>query len=57
VLPDDVKYLAPAVLGHRLIPSGQTRLRGTALQEIIAEMLAKVPVPAEAPLPPDREKQ
>jgi MoxR-like ATPase len=57
VLPDDVKYLAPAVLGHRLIPSGQTRLRGTALQDIIAEILGKVPVPAEAPLPPDREKQ
>jgi len=35
------------VLGHRLLPTGQTRLRGTALQEIVAEILAGVPVPAE----------
>ena len=47
VVPDDVKYLAPFVLGHRLLPTGQTRLRGTALQEIVAEILAGVPVPAE----------
>jgi MoxR-like ATPase len=53
VLPDDVKYLAPAVLGHRLLPTGQTRLRGTAVEEIVAEILAGVPVPAETPLPPD----
>ena len=47
VMPDDVKYLAPFVLGHRLLPTGQTRLRGAALQEIVAEILAGVPVPAE----------
>lgn len=57
VLPDDVKYLAPAVLGHRLIPSGQTRLRGTALREIIADILAGVPVPAETPLPQGGEQR
>jgi MoxR-like ATPase len=28
VLPDDVKALAPAVLGHRLLPAAQPRLRG-----------------------------
>ncbi len=53
VLPDDVKELAPAVLGHRLLPTGQTRLRGTALQDVLAEVLAGVPVPAETPLPPE----
>jgi MoxR-like ATPase len=53
VLPDDVKYLAAPVLGHRLLPTGQTRLRGTALQDVLAEVLAKVPVPAEASVPPD----
>jgi len=52
VLPDDVKELAPAVLGHRLLPSGQTRLRGTALQEIVSEIVAGVSVPAETPLSP-----
>jgi MoxR-like ATPase len=53
VLPDDVKHLAPAVLGHRLLPTGQTRLRGTALRDVLAEVLAGVPVPAETPLPPE----
>jgi MoxR-like ATPase len=51
VVPDDVKYLAPYVLGHRLLPTGQTRLRGTALQEVVAEILAGVPVPAETAVP------
>jgi len=44
------------VLGHRLLPSGQTRLRGTALQEIVAEIVAGVAVPAETPLPSGAEK-
>jgi len=55
VLPDDVKYLAPFVLGHRLLPTGQTRLRGTALQEIVAEILAGVPVPAETAVSSETE--
>jgi MoxR-like ATPase len=54
VLPDDVKELALPVLGHRLLPTGQTRLRGTALQEIMGEIIAGVAVPAEAPLPSGR---
>jgi MoxR-like ATPase len=53
VVPDDVKYLAPPVLGHRLLPTGQTRLRGTELQDVVAEILGGVPVPAEAALPPE----
>jgi MoxR-like ATPase len=53
VTPDDVKYLAPVVLGHRLIPTGQTRLRGTVTQQVLDEVLTSVPVPAEVPLPPD----
>jgi len=51
VVPDDVKALAAPVLGHRLLPTGQTRLRGTALQEIVTEIVAGVAVPAEIPLP------
>jgi len=55
VVPDDIKALATPVLGHRLLPSGQTRLRGTALQEIVAEVVAGVAVPAETPLPSGAE--
>ena len=47
VIPDDVKRLVTPVLAHRLITSVQTRLRGRALAEILAEVLAAVPVPVE----------
>jgi MoxR-like ATPase len=47
VLPDDIQYLAPSVLVHRLIPSAQTRLRGRSVAELFAEIVAQVPVPVE----------
>ena len=47
VIPDDVKYLAPVVLTHRLIISPQTRLRGRRPEEILAEIVDTVPVPVE----------
>jgi MoxR-like ATPase len=47
VLPDDVKGLAPAVLVHRVIASAQARLRGRTSGEILAEVVASVPVPVE----------
>jgi MoxR-like ATPase len=48
VLPDDVKYLAPFVLAHRVILSSEARLRGRAAEEVIAEVAQRVPVPVEA---------
>ena len=47
VMPDDVKVLAPSVLAHRLILTSQARLRGNSSEEIVAEVLASVPVPIE----------
>jgi MoxR-like ATPase len=47
VTPDDVKYLAPHVLTHRIIISPQTRLRGRRPEEIMMEIVATVPVPVE----------
>ncbi len=47
VLPDDIKYLAPFVLTHRLIIGAQTRLRGRSAEEILAEIGNSVPVPVE----------
>ncbi|HEV8632695.1 MAG TPA: MoxR family ATPase [Chloroflexota bacterium] len=54
VLPDDVKRLAAAVLGHRLIVAAGARLRGRQLDELLAEIVAAVPVPVEddAVVPP-----
>jgi len=47
VIPDDVKYLAPPVLAHRLIPSSRTRLRGATADQILSGQIAAVPVPVE----------
>jgi MoxR-like ATPase len=45
VLPDDVKYLAAAVLAHRLILREEERLRGTTQQVVIEEIVSRTPVP------------
>jgi MoxR-like ATPase len=47
VLPDDVKTMAPYVLPHRLILSTQARLRGRNADDVLAEILERVPVPIE----------
>jgi MoxR-like ATPase len=47
VIPDDVKYLAPPVLTHRIIISPQTRLRGRRPEEVMMEIVDTVPVPVE----------
>ena len=44
---DDVKALAPYVLGHRLLLSPDAELEGTTAPELIAGVLAAVPVPRE----------
>jgi MoxR-like ATPase len=48
VLPDDVKFLAPYVLTHRILISSQTRLRGRRPEQIVAEIVDTVPAPVEA---------
>jgi MoxR-like ATPase len=45
VRPDDVKYVAPMVLGHRLILRGEVRARGTKGEDIVRQILEKVPTP------------
>jgi MoxR-like ATPase len=47
VIPDDVKYLAPSVLTHRILIHPQTRLRGRTPEQVIAEIVDSVPVPVE----------
>lgn len=48
VLPDDVKRLAPNVLGHRVMASSSTRLRGRTAGQIVADIIEGVPAPVEA---------
>jgi len=45
ILPDDIKRMAQAVLGHRLILKPESRLRKISTQAVIKELLDEVPVP------------
>ncbi|MCE5200322.1 MAG: MoxR family ATPase [Armatimonadota bacterium] len=45
VTPDDIKTLAPPILRHRLIMSPESAIEGTKVDEVIASVLAAVPVP------------
>ena len=47
VIPDDVKYLAPFVLEHRIIPQPQSTLRGYTAAGVLREALDSVAVPVE----------
>jgi MoxR-like ATPase len=46
VLPDDVQQLAVAVLAHRIIPAPAATVAGRAPEDLLAEIVAKVPIPA-----------
>ena len=48
VIPDDVKYLAPYVLAHRLILTHEAKIAKTPVEQIIDGILAKTPIPGIA---------
>jgi MoxR-like ATPase len=45
VLPDDIKRMVQAVLGHRLILRPESRLRKVTAAKVLNEILTEVPVP------------
>ncbi len=45
VIPDDIKRVAPAALGHRLILSREGEFAGTTVGQVIGEILESIPVP------------
>nr|WP_133581809.1 MoxR family ATPase [Aureibacillus halotolerans] len=45
VIPDDVQYLAPFILGHRMVLTPEARFAGTTSEMIVHELLNKVDVP------------
>jgi MoxR-like ATPase len=47
VEPDDIKYLAPFVLGHRLFTTSRHRMRGKGAAELMREIIENTPVPVE----------
>ncbi len=47
VLPDDVKRLAAPILAHRCLVHPESALRGVAVADIIADILARTPLAIE----------
>ncbi len=45
VKPDDVKNLAPQVLGHRVILTAKARYDGATSRDVIKDILKDVKVP------------
>ncbi len=50
-LPDDVKFISPYVLSHRMIISPSARLRNVQAEQIVRTILDQVPMPE-----PERER-
>ena len=48
VTPDDIQFLAKPVLAHRLLVTNEARISGITAEQIIASILAAVPVPPAA---------
>lgn len=46
VLPDDLKFLLPSVLFHRLILGPEARLAGRTVREVVDGAIARIPAPA-----------
>ncbi|TJY43494.1 MoxR family ATPase [Cohnella pontilimi] len=45
VLPDDVKAMAPLVLGHRLHVRSEARMQGATAASVLQDVLRQLPVP------------
>ncbi len=45
VIPDDIQYVAPHVLNHRLMLSPTAEIEGVSSLKIIEEILGSVEVP------------
>jgi len=45
VVPDDVKFLAPFVLGHRMILKPDAKYSGTTVESVVEDTLKAVKVP------------
>jgi len=47
VIPDDVQFLAPYVLSHRLILKPEAKFDGLSAEEVIMQLLSRTPVPVQ----------
>ncbi len=49
VLPDDIKKIVPAVMGHRLILKPESRLRKITTDQVLEEIVSEIAVPNVQP--------
>lgn len=47
VIPDDVQFLAPYVLSHRIIMKSEAKFDGLTAEEMVAQIMKKIPVPIQ----------
>ncbi len=47
VLPDDIQYLAPYILNHRMVLKPESQLRGKTTSDVVKEILERRPLPIE----------
>lgn len=45
VIPDDVQFVAPHVLNHRLIMTPEAEMEGTSIEDLIKEIVHEIEVP------------
>ncbi|MFB7663496.1 AAA family ATPase [Kitasatospora sp. NPDC056138] len=45
VLPDDIQSLAVPVLAHRLLPTAETQLGRRTVEQIVLDLVARLPIP------------
>jgi MoxR-like ATPase len=46
VIPDDIQELAAPVLAHRLLPTGEAQIAGRTPQDVVDELVKRVPLPS-----------
>ncbi|WLR42232.1 MoxR family ATPase [Bacillus carboniphilus] len=50
VIPDDIQYLAPFALAHRIILKSEARFEGKSSEMLVKELIQKCPVPVQRTL-------
>lgn len=47
VIPDDVQFLAPYVLSHRMILKTDAKFDGLSAEEVVAQIISRTPIPVQ----------
>ncbi|PGT80408.1 MULTISPECIES: AAA family ATPase [Bacillaceae] len=50
IIPDDIQYLAPYTLAHRIILRSEAKFEGKSADDLIHEIISKTPVPVQRSL-------